>query len=150
MRNGLKKNNETYSTTCMTRVLSFRNCSIGSSSILLVHKISLIRSEIGMVDPLDFRILIIFLEFHSCLRYRFPPPLWIPDFVVPIGRHSPTECIGNRHEKVGCSLPICRHVSHVDKILSCKACRAKINHPSFVNEANFVERFIKRFSGLVN
>ena len=113
-------------------MLGFGTCSISGSQILFAHKICLVRGNVSLVNLLDLRNLIVRLELQSCLRYRLPPPLWIPDFVMFFGGHGPTECIGNGNEKVRCSLSSCWHISHVDEVLSGKVHRAEVNHTPFV------------------
>jgi len=123
---------KTHLTMCMPRVLRFCAFFIGRSEIMFAHTIRLVRGNVGLVDLLDLRILIVLLELRGCLRYGLPSPLGTPDFVVFFCGHGPTECIGNGNEKIRRSLSSCWHISHVDKVLSCKVHRTEVNHTPFV------------------
>ena len=61
----------------------------------------------------------------------------------------PTKWICHKDKKVGRGLAIGRDVTHVDEILLSNVDRAKIDHSSFVDMANFIESIIKRLSSLI-
>ena len=82
----------------------------------------------------------------SCLWYGVIPQIGTS---VIIFLHRPSKRIRHRNKEVRRGLTIGRDVTHIDEVLSSKLDRAKINHSSFVDEANFIESIIKRLSGLV-
>ena len=132
--------------TGMAGMLGFRTLLVGNFPIGIIHILGLVRLYILKVHLHNFRILIILFEFGSCLWYGVIPQIGTS---VVILLHRPSQRIRHRDKEVGRGLAIGRNITHIDEILPSKVDRAKIDHSSFVDKANFIESIIKRLSSLV-
>ena len=132
----------------MAGMLGFRTLLVSSFHISFIHILGFVQLYVLEVHLHNLRILIILFEFESCPWYGAIPQFG-PSVVVFLRHGRPSKWICHGDKKVGRGLAIGRNVSHVDEILPSKVDRAEIDHPSFVDNANFVESVIKRLSGLI-
>lgn len=56
----------------------------------------------------------------------------------------------DRNKEIGRRLSVGRLISHVDEVLPCSISWPKVCHSPFIYDANLIEKFIERLSGLVN
>jgi len=132
----------------MASVLRFRALLVSNFPIRLVHVGCLIRPYIFEVHLPNLRVLIILFKFKGRLWYGMILQFWTSVIIV-LGDHPSSKRICHGDEEVGCGLAIGWDVTHVNEILPSKADRTKVDHPSFVDEANFIENIPKRLSSLV-
>lgn len=132
----------------MASMLRFGTLLERKLPVMLVHISSLVRTYIFKVHLPNLRVLIILFEFEGRLWYAMMFQLWASIIII-LRDHRSSKRVCHRDEKVGCGLAISRDVAHVDEILPSKADRTKVDHSSFVDEANFVENVPKRLSSLV-
>ena len=121
-------------------MLGSRTLLVSNFPMRLIHILRFVGPYIFEVHLHNLRILKILFEFESCP--------WYGIFFI-IFLCLPSKRICHRDKEVGRGLAIGRDVTHVDEILPSKLDRAKIDHFSLVDKANFIEGIIKRLSGLV-
>ena len=130
----------------MASMLGFCTLLVSSFLIRLIHIFRFVRSYILKVHLHNSRIFIILFEFKSRLWYGVIPRFGTSVIVF---LHRPSKRICHGDKEIGRGLAIGGDVTHVDEILPSKVDRAKIDHSSFVNKANFIESIIKRLSSLM-